>query len=123
MGSNPTQPTLISMNIIDKLTGGKSDVTWKDVGACVNFDMAAYKAIGNPFFEGYEADEFVAKAIDEMCNKCPVQKMCGEYARDNKEEGVWGGIYWTSRGTVDTNKNSHKTKRDWERLRGIFGEL
>ena len=68
------------------------------------------------FFEKYETDVNMAKAIDECCLACPVRKMCHESGTSNDEYGVWGGVYLTL-GNPDKLKNSHKTKEVWKKLK------
>lgn len=58
-----------------------SDLAWADQGACrgttVNFFTTKKAALA----------EQVA-----LCNVCPVNKECLEYALNNEEFGTWGGL-------------------------------
>jgi hypothetical protein len=38
---------------------------------------------------------------------------------ENSEWGVWGGCSLTA-GKPDNNKNSHKTKQDWDTVRSVI---
>jgi WhiB family redox-sensing transcriptional regulator len=64
------------------------DLTWKLAGACraANTDM---------FYPASDADSGPAKAV---CEACPVQEPCLEYALARREpEGVWGGLTFVER--------------------------
>lgn len=75
----------------------------------------------NLFYDDYESDENVSRMIDEACLSCPVLAQCLQRGVDNSEWGVWGGTYLTS-GKVDKNRNSHKTKETWARIKERIGE-
>jgi hypothetical protein len=64
------------------------------------------------FFEKYEDDIGLRKAIDKMCQLCPVNKTCFATGVSLNENGVWGGVYLNN-GKIDREYNSHKTKADW----------
>lgn len=70
----------------------------------------------NLFFDKYELDSSMAKAIDQCCLSCPVIKACYQAGVNNNEYGVWGGIYLSS-GSTDKMKNVHKDKETWKTLR------
>lgn len=70
----------------------------------------------NMFFDDYEADEQVAKVVDEACLSCPVMAQCLQRGMDNNEWGVWGGIYLVA-GKADKNRNSHKTEEVKQAMR------
>lgn len=58
------------------------------------FDQAICKGHTHLFFPHYNERPSARrkreqKAI-EICNSCPVQQPCQQYARDNHEYGVWG---------------------------------
>lgn len=93
----------------------KEDITWEDLALCKGMDL-------NFFFDDYEIDENKAKAVDEHCLACPVIKQCGEFAQVHKEEGVWGGIYWTPGGRIDRSRNKHKTDKVWAELEKAYGK-
>lgn len=90
------------------------DFTWKDIGSCVGMDF-------NFFFDYYEEDKTIASNVDKMCMSCPVQNICADYGRENKQEGVWGGVYWTTSGKPDLIRNNHKTAEDWAELEDALG--
>lgn len=73
------------------------------------------------FYDNYETTETVAKLTDEVCLSCPVLKECLRAGTENGEYGVWGGFYLTA-GKVDTNRNAHKTRETWKRLRDRIGD-
>jgi hypothetical protein len=66
------------------------------------------------FYDKYD-DENISHTTDEVCLSCPVMKQCLQQGIDNKEWGVWGGIYLTS-GVKDDNKNKYKTPETWKRI-------
>lgn len=70
----------------------------------------------NWFFDDYEADEELAKAMDEVCLSCPVMKDCLMEASDMKDTGLRGGIY-LNKGKPDRARNAHKTDEVWARIR------
>lgn len=71
------------------------------------------------FFEVYEDDPEVAKVMDDICKSCPVRLMCLRDGIENKETGLWGGIYLNN-GRPDLNRNAHKTPEDWEEIRELL---
>lgn len=79
--------------------------SWKDKGACVNYDV-------NLFFDKYEENEQLRPAVESICNECPVMKTCFAVGISQKEYGVWGGIY-LEKGKLSREFNSHKSKTDW----------
>jgi Transcription factor WhiB len=92
------------------------DLDWRNLATCAGTSAETDDA--DPFFDDYEADPFVAQAVDQMCLSCPVIKQCGMTGRRGKEWGVWGGIYLKD-GKIDRSRNQHKTDEDWKRLKGI----
>lgn len=96
-------------SILNSLGIDKDDFKWYDLSVCKNMEP-------NLFFDLYETDINIAKSIDEACLTCPVIKICHQIGVDNNEYGVWGGVYLNS-GSVDTNKNEHKTPETWKRLK------
>lgn len=71
------------------------------------------------FFEGYESDPSLRPETNAICASCPVRRQCLEYGLENKETGVYGGVY-LNRGHVDENKNADKTKDEWQEIKDIF---
>jgi hypothetical protein len=78
---------------------------WKDEAKCLGMDT-------NLFFDKYEEDHSIARAIDKLCQSCPVNKTCFAVAVSSKEWGVHGGVY-LKEGNIDKEFNSHKSKQDW----------
>lgn len=78
---------------------------WKDNAECLGMDS-------NLFFDKYEEDPHVAKAVDHICQRCPVNQHCFAWGVSNKEWGVWGGVYLKD-GKIDKEFNAHKSKDDW----------
>ena len=96
-------------SVLDALGIDPDELKWQDLVACNQMDI-------NLFFDDYEADENVAKMIDEACLSCPVMAQCLKQGMDNGEWGVWGGIFLTS-GKPDKKKNAHKTPEVWDEIR------
>jgi len=108
------------MSLIDLLGIDPDSFRWQDLAACAG--MAPKKAGDkNYFYEAYEEDIVIAQNVDEVCKACPVIAACAQTAYNNKEEGVWGGVYWNSRGKPDEIRNRHKTKDDWKWLEQTTG--
>lgn len=80
---------------------------WKDDSKCLGFDT-------NLFFDKYEEELTIRPAIDRMCSRCPVRKVCFAFGISSKETGVWGGVYLEN-GEISTEFNAHKDKNSWSR--------
>lgn len=66
----------------------------------------------NLFFDKYEEDQHLASSVDNICQRCPVNKDCFAWGISNKEWGVWGGVYLKD-GKIDKEFNAHKTRDGW----------
>lgn len=100
-------------NILNDLGIDHDDFDWYHLAVCRGMDT-------NLFYEKYEADENIAKSIDEACLGCPVMKMCYQSGVEANEYGVWGGIYLNS-GSIDKARNVHKTPEVWKKMRSRHG--
>lgn len=98
------------MNLLQLFNVDEEDYTWQDLAVCKDLNV-------NYFFDFYEEDPIKAAQIDEHCLTCPVMAECAEFARNHKQQGVWGGIYWTETGTVDHIRNRHKTPDVWKAIK------
>jgi hypothetical protein len=78
---------------------------WQDDAKCLGMDT-------NIFFDKYEEDHAIARAVDKLCQGCPVNKTCFAVAVSNKDWGVHGGVYLKD-GVIDKEFNAHKSKDDW----------
>jgi hypothetical protein len=78
---------------------------WKDNGECSGMDT-------NLFFDKYEEDPHLAKSVDHICQRCPINQHCFAWGVSSSEWGVWGGVYLKD-GKIDKEFNAHKTKEDW----------
>ena len=96
-------------NILNDLGLDPDNFNWWHLAACRGMDT-------DLFFDKYEADENIAKNIDEMCLACPIIDICYKNGVNNSDHGVWGGVYLTS-GSVDKSRNIHKTNTIWKRLK------
>ncbi len=96
-------------SILNNLGVDEDSIQWFHLAACqgMNTDL---------FFDVYENDVNIAKNIDEACLSCPIISMCYESGVENNEYGVWGGVYLNA-GSIDKNKNLHKTPEVWKRLK------
>lgn len=104
------------MSILDQLGIDPDDFTWHDLALCDGIDDPEV------FFDDYEKNVNVARAVDEMCLSCPVMAACARDGQEGKRTGVWGGIYWNGNGKPDTNRNAHKTDEDWAAIRERLSE-
>jgi hypothetical protein len=100
-------------DIVTQLGLDHETLKWYQLAACKNADI-------NWFYDKYETDKELALQVDQMCMHCPVAKYCLEEAVENKEKGVWGGVY-LDLGRVDRLNNSHKTPEVWKELKKIHG--
>lgn len=78
------------------------DLTWKLAGACrsANTEM---------FFPSSDADAGPAKAI---CESCPVQQQCLQYAIAVREpEGIWGGTTFVERRSILRRRRERERAR------------
>lgn len=68
------------------------------------------------FFELYEEDTAVADIVDKnVCLTCPVIKDCFVFGTEEKQDGVWGGVYLLE-GDIVQARNAHKTEETWEKI-------
>lgn len=102
------------MSLFDELNIDPDNFTWEDLAACKGMDI-------NWFYDSYEGDEVHARNADKVCYNCPALAACGLHAIDHKEEGLWGGVYW-SNGKPDRTKNKHKTEEDWQWLEEQYNQ-
>ena len=100
--------------ILKELGIDAQDLKWYHLAACKNMNI-------NWFYDSYEDDKILAQTSDQVCLSCPVIKQCYKEGVENKEKGVWGGIYMDL-GRVDKLNNSHKTKETWNELKKIHGK-
>lgn len=101
------------MSLLDELGIDPDNFTWEQLAHCANMEVEW-------FYDTYEADEIHAENADKVCYSCPVLRPCAEKAIEGKEEGLWGGIYW-SNGKVDKVRNKNKTQEEWEWLEEQIG--
>lgn len=103
-------------NLLDELGLDEQTLTWRHLALCKNMSP---ESPGDPdlFFEEYEADVEMAKAMDAVCLKCPVLKDCLMEATDNKDYGLRGGIFLNN-GKPDRMRNAHKTDEVWAEIKG-----
>lgn len=101
--------TIVTSSVLEALGIDPEELEWQDLALCSGMET-------NKFYDEYEANERVAKMIDQACLSCPVLAQCLQFAAENGETGVWGGIYFTS-GKPDKNRNLHKTPEIWEEIR------
>lgn len=87
---------------------------WQDMAVCRGVDT-------NMFYDDYESDPATARNTDSICGSCPVKKQCLTAGIEGMEWGTWGGVFLVN-GKMDPNKNSHKTKEDWDEIRKMLSE-
>jgi hypothetical protein len=94
---------------------------WQEYALCAGI-VGKRKPNGDaddPMFDGYESSVDVARAVDEMCSRCPVRLPCLVDGLDTKSYGVRGGVYLTN-GEMDKERNAHKSAEDWEEVRELL---
>lgn len=101
-------------DILAELGLDEEDIQWYQLAACKNMDV-------NWFYDRYESDQELAQQVDQVCLHCPVSKQCLEEGVNNKERGVWGGIY-LDLGRIDKTFNRHKSSDTWKQLRKVHGK-
>lgn len=77
------------------------DLTWKLAGACrlLSTDM---------FFPASDTEAGPAKSV---CEGCPVEEPCLEYALATREpEGVWGGCTFSERRAILRRRREQQRK-------------
>ena len=99
------------MNFLEMMGLDPDTFTWHDLALCNGIDDA------DLFFEKYESDKNVARQVDDMCLHCPVMKQCAQTGMEEKQQGVWGSVYWNGAGEPDANRNEHKTPEVWAMVR------
>lgn len=82
------------------------DLRWYHLSVCQNMDL-------NNFYDNYEDDPVFAANMDSICISCPVRAICRREGEDNRETGLWGGVY-LDKGKIDVPRNAHKTDDIWE---------
>lgn len=102
------------MDLFQQMGIDKDDFTWEQLAACQEMPV-------NWFYDDYENDPVVAKNVEVVCLNCPVIRACAEAGMQGKEEGLWGGIYW-SNGKVDKIRNRHKTPEQWALIEERIGQ-
>ncbi len=85
------------------------DLNWYHLSLCRDMET-------NWFYDDYERDPVLAAVMDDICLACPVRKFCLMEGLDNKEYGLWGGIFLDN-GNVDKVRNEHKTEDVWSQIR------
>lgn len=78
---------------------------WVEQAKCIGMET-------NLFFDKYEEDSDLRKAVDALCSKCPVQRECMATGVARSEWGVWGGVYF-EKGKISKEFNNHKNNDDW----------
>jgi hypothetical protein len=95
-------------SLLEELGLDESTLSWHQLSSCKNMDLSL-------FYELYEDDVEIAKAVDERCLTCPVFRDCLMDATDNKDYGVRAAIYLVN-GKPDKQRNAHKTEEVWARI-------
>lgn len=85
------------------------DLKWYNLAICQGMQLKW-------FHEDYEADPVFAKVMDSICLSCPVRSMCLREGIENKEYGLWGGVFLDN-GKTDEPKNAHKSTETWNRIK------
>lgn len=103
-------------SLLEELGLDEQTLSWHQLALCSGRTTNTEGMSLNWFFDDYEADEELAKAMDEVCLACPVMKDCLMDAFDMKDTGLRGGIY-LNKGKPDKMRNIHKTPEVWARIK------
>jgi hypothetical protein len=95
-------------SLLDELGLDERTLSWHQLAFCKGMEL-------NLFYEIYEDDVEIAKAMDDVCLSCPVMKECLMDAYDNKDSGLRGAIYLNN-GKPDKMRNAHKTEETWKKI-------
>ena len=66
---------------------------WRDLAVCRDAEPERFAPI-----EQWDHNNTLAEArrvADQYCNRCPALLWCGQFADDNRYQGVYGGILRT----------------------------
>lgn len=97
-----------------------TDLSWYHLAVCQGMndpqpDSDAHQH-KDYFYEEYEADPVVAQVMDSICFSCPVRASCLREGIENKEWGLWGGVFLMN-GKMDESRNAHKTEETWDEVK------
>ncbi len=95
-------------SLLDELGLDEQTLSWHQLALCDGMEL-------DWFYDSYEADEELARAMDDTCLRCPVLKDCLMDATDNKDYGLRGGIFLNN-GKPDKMRNQRKTEEVWARI-------
>lgn len=101
-------------SLLNELGLDPEDIKWYQLASCKGMNI-------NWFYDEYESNKQHAKQIDQVCLGCPVIKQCYKEGVENKERGVWGGIF-LNLGRVDKDNNAHKDTDQWKQLKKLHGK-
>lgn len=82
---------------------------WYHLSLCKNMPL-------NWFYDEYESDPVMAETMDKTCMVCPVRKQCLREGVEQKNFGLWGGVFLNN-GQPDKRANAHKTDDIWGEIR------
>lgn len=74
-----------------RITTPTADAAWQDRAACKGSDL--------PFFTEPAKGHRIPQEIRDLCNACPVNADCLDYALETGSAGIWAGT--TERGRRD----------------------
>ncbi len=90
----------MSNSLLDMLGLEVDTVDWWQLSKCRNMDT-------DLFYDTAENNPVVYTNITKsLCYMCPVKMSCLKYGVENKEYGIWGGIYLNA----GVPKKLHKDK-------------
>lgn len=104
-------------SLLELLGLDEQTLSWHQLALCRNMlpERDENGKINDLFYEAYEEDEEIAKAMDDVCLSCPVLKDCLLEGVDNKDFGLRGGTYLNN-GKPDKMRNQHKTPEVWAKI-------
>lgn len=93
------------------------DINWEDLASCRGLGYIKGGRNRELFsFEEYQENQSYRNVIDTLCSHCPIQAACLMAGRENKETGIWGGIYLED-GSVSEKYNIHKSQEFYINLK------
>lgn len=92
--------------ILSQSINGDREFRWQSLAACQGMAMPQNDrlAVEDFFYDTYEREPEARDATKEICRRCPVKENCLRAGIENKETGVWGGVYLKD-GDIDAELN------------------
>lgn len=73
------------------LAQSRADMEWQAEALCVGYDPSWWFPEVRKM-RGRILDTPESLVAKQICAECPVRARCAEYATENREVGIWGGV-------------------------------